>query len=74
MRSPADVNCRREPSVSDGILRHESTSQKLIRAAREAFLNGDSLYILKYSTQYVEITTQSSVTYLSVEPRLDKES
>jgi len=49
-------------------------SAKPIKVAATAFLNGDSRYILNYNTQYVEITTQSSVTHLSVELRLDKES
>lgn len=37
-------------------------------------LDGDSLYILNYNTQSVEITTQSSVTPPFVAVRLDKES
>ncbi|ACT93966.1 hypothetical protein Dfer_2751 [Dyadobacter fermentans DSM 18053] len=37
-------------------------------------MNVDSLYILNYNTQYVEITTQSSARRLFVESTLDKES
>ncbi|GGH45159.1 hypothetical protein GCM10007423_43910 [Dyadobacter endophyticus] len=65
---------RKESSDSPPEAAGSTAGQKSAGVTAGAFLNGDSLYILNYNTQYVEITTQSSVTHLFVGSRLDKES